>query len=73
MAHSVENRVPYLDLDLVNYVRTLPNDLLIKNLDSWTNYNKANNYSKHILKLLCAKSSIKICLQKKKWFSITFL
>jgi asparagine synthase (glutamine-hydrolysing) len=29
MAHSVENRVPYLDRDLVSFVRTLPIDLLI--------------------------------------------
>ena len=73
MAHSVENRVPYLDLDLVNYVRTLPNDFLIKKLDSWTNYNKANNYSKHILKLLCAKKfNKKFVYRKKSGFPLPF-
>lgn len=29
MAHSVENRVPYLDLQLVNFVRSLPSSFLI--------------------------------------------
>ena len=31
MAHSIENRVPYLDRDLVSFVRKLPIDLLVGN------------------------------------------
>jgi asparagine synthase (glutamine-hydrolysing) len=31
MAHSLENRVPFLDRDLVSFVRTLPAHLLIGN------------------------------------------
>jgi len=29
MAHSIENRVPYLDRELVNYARSLPEELLV--------------------------------------------
>jgi asparagine synthase (glutamine-hydrolysing) len=31
MAHSIENRVPYLDRNLVSFVRSLPPELLIRN------------------------------------------
>jgi len=30
MANSIENRVPYLDIDLINFIETLPADLKLK-------------------------------------------
>lgn len=55
MAHSVENRVPFLDRDVVELVMTLPSHLLVKKCTNIKHLNKANTYTKHILKQLAVK------------------
>lgn len=55
MAHSVENRVPFLDKDMVELVMTLPSDLLVKKCTEIKHINRANTYTKHILKQLAVK------------------
>jgi len=48
MAHSVENRVPFLDRRLVNFSRTLPENLLVSGLGKL----KKNTSTKIVLKKL---------------------
>ncbi|MFC0604074.1 asparagine synthase (glutamine-hydrolyzing) [Winogradskyella pulchriflava] len=55
MAHSVENRVPFLDKNMVQLVATLPSDLLVKKCNDLRYLNKSNTYTKHILKELAVK------------------
>lgn len=55
MAHSVENRVPFLDKEMVELVMTLPSHLLVKKCTEIKHINKANTYTKHILKQLAVK------------------
>jgi asparagine synthase (glutamine-hydrolysing) len=49
MAHSIENRVPFLDNDLVDHSFTIPVNYLIKRKAP-----ESNNTEKYILKKMCA-------------------
>lgn len=55
MAHSVENRVPFLDKNMVELVAGLPSELLVKKCNDIRYLNKSNTYTKHILKELAVK------------------
>jgi asparagine synthase (glutamine-hydrolysing) len=55
MAHSVENRVPFLDKNMVELVASLPSELLVKKCSDIRHLNKPNTYTKHILKELAVK------------------
>ena len=55
MAHSVENRVPFLDKNMVDLVASLPSELLVKKCSDIRHLNKSNTYTKHILKELAVK------------------
>lgn len=55
MAHSVENRVPFLDRKMVELVASLPSELLVKKCIDIRHLNKPNTYTKHILKELAVK------------------
>lgn len=55
MAHSVENRVPFLDKNMVDLVMKLPIEVLVKKCTDMRHLNKPNNYTKHILKQLAVK------------------
>jgi len=55
MAHSVENRVPFLDKNMVELVSSLPSELLVKKCSDIRHLNKSNTYTKHILKELAVK------------------
>jgi asparagine synthase (glutamine-hydrolysing) len=55
MAHSVENRVPFLDRNMVELVASLPSALLVKKCYDIRQLNKSNTYTKHILKELGVK------------------
>lgn len=49
MAHSIENRVPFLDNDVVDHSFTIPTDYLIKRKAP-----ESKNTEKYILKKMCA-------------------
>ncbi|WP_299119784.1 asparagine synthase (glutamine-hydrolyzing) [uncultured Winogradskyella sp.] len=66
MAHSVENRVPFLDKNMVELVMTLPSELLVKNCNDLRHINKSNNYTKYILKELAVKRFSKDFVYRKK-------
>lgn len=66
MAHSVENRVPFLDLKLVNLVLSLPSDYLVKSCKNASNFNSPSTYTKHILKKLAEKKFNKNFVYRKK-------
>ncbi|WP_179343781.1 asparagine synthase (glutamine-hydrolyzing) [Winogradskyella ursingii] len=55
MAHSVENRVPFLDRNMIELVSSLPSELLVKRCNNLLHLQKPNLYTKHILKQLAAK------------------
>ena len=55
MAHSVENRVPFLDRNMVELVASLPSEFLVKKCNDLRHLNKSNSYTKHILKELAVK------------------
>ena len=55
MAHSVENRVPFLDKNMVELVASLPSKFLVKKCTDLRHLNKSNKYTKHILKELAVK------------------
>ena len=56
MANSIEQRVPFLDVDLVNFAQTIPVGIKIK-----------NNQTKYILRRAMEKKLPKRILRKKKW------
>jgi len=56
MSHSVEERVPFLDLDLVNYVFSIPINLKIK-----------NNQTKYLFRKAMRGKLPDEILYKKKW------
>ena len=49
MAHSIENRVPFLDNDVVDHSFTIPAEYLIKRKTA-----EGSNNEKYLLKKLCA-------------------
>jgi asparagine synthase (glutamine-hydrolysing) len=55
MAHSVENRVPFLDKNMLGLVASLPSELLVKKCSDIRHLNKPNAYTKNILKELAVK------------------
>lgn len=55
MAHSVENRVPFLDKNMVELVMKIPSELLVNRCNNLKHLNKPNNYTKYILKELAVK------------------
>lgn len=55
MAHSVENRVPFLDRELVDHVLQTPSQFLVKKCNKIWNYNSPNIYTKYILKQIATK------------------
>lgn len=66
MAHSVENRVPFLDRNMVELVLSLPSSLLVKKCNDIRHLNKPNSYTKHILKELAVKRFNKNFVYRKK-------
>ena len=55
MAHSVENRVPFLDREIVDFVMKNPSRFLVKKCENLKDFNAGNKYTKHILKELAIK------------------
>lgn len=66
MAHSVENRVPFLDKDVVELVMQIPSHLLVKKCNDIRQLNKANTYTKYILKELAVKRFKRDFVYRKK-------
>ncbi|MFD2552345.1 asparagine synthase (glutamine-hydrolyzing) [Bizionia sediminis] len=66
MAHSVENRVPFLDKNMVELVMQLPAELLVKKCTDIRHINKPNTYTKHILKELAVKKFSKEFVYREK-------
>ena len=55
MAHSIENRVPFLDKNLINLVNDLPIKFFVKANHNLFKYNSANKFTKILLKQLALK------------------
>lgn len=55
MAHSIENRVPFLDRNLINLVFSLPTVFFVKSNRNPFQYNSPNKYTKILLKRLAEK------------------
>lgn len=71
MAHSLENRVPFLDRTLVDFILSLPPELLVSGTKNIFNYNRPNNYSKHLLKKLTVqKYGAKFAYRSKNGFPL---
>ena len=66
MAHSVENRVPFLDRKMVELVMTLPSHFLVKKCKDIKHINKANSYTKYLLKELAVKRFKRDFVYRKK-------
>ncbi len=66
MAHSVENRVPFLDRKMVEFVAALPSNLLVKKCTDIRYLNKSNRYTKLILKELAVKRFDQDFVYRKK-------
>jgi asparagine synthase (glutamine-hydrolysing) len=56
MAHSLENRVPFLDLELVDFVRSLPADYLVKAASPALYFSERSKNTKIILKKLAERT-----------------
>jgi asparagine synthase (glutamine-hydrolysing) len=52
MAHSMENRVPFLDRNLVSFILSLPDKHLVSETGKLWKYNQPNLHTKHLLKKL---------------------
>jgi asparagine synthase (glutamine-hydrolysing) len=55
MAHSIENRVPFLDKNLINFVFSQSSDLFVKSDRNPFKYNSPNKNTKILLKKLANK------------------
>lgn len=55
MAHSIENRVPFLDKNLINLVFSLPSSYFIKSQVNPLKYNSPNYHTKILLKKLASE------------------
>lgn len=66
MAHSVENRVPFLDREIVDFVMKTPSEFLVKKCSNLKDFNAANTYTKYILKKLAAKKFNSNFVYRKK-------
>jgi len=55
MAHSIENRVPFLDKNLINFVFSQPSDFFVKSERNPLKYNSSNKNTKILLKKLANK------------------
>jgi asparagine synthase (glutamine-hydrolysing) len=54
MAHSIENRVPFLDMNMINLVSKIPSSLIVKTCSKFNDLNKPNQYTKFLLKKLAS-------------------
>ena len=66
MAHSVENRVPFLDKKMVELVAGIPSRLLVRECLNFRDLNRPNAYTKYILKELAVKRFNKQFVYRKK-------
>tara|TARA_Y100001935_G_scaffold254403_1_gene263350 strand:+ start:1582 stop:3504 length:1923 start_codon:yes stop_codon:yes gene_type:complete len=66
MAHSVENRVPFLDRNMLELILSFPSSFLVKKCNDIRHLNKPNSYTKHILKELAVKRFNKNFVYRKK-------
>ncbi|MFN4764644.1 asparagine synthase (glutamine-hydrolyzing) [Gillisia sp. Q332] len=74
MAHSVENRVPFLDRDLVELVMSLPTNFLVPKTNSLKDFGNSNKFTKHILKKLAVqKYNEKFVYRNKSGFPLPML
>lgn len=55
MAHSIENRVPFLDKDVISLVFSLPSDYFIRSSNHPLKYNSPNRFTKILLKKLAKR------------------
>ena len=55
MAHSIENRVPFLDKDVINLVFSLPSDYFIRSGKHPLKFNLPNRHTKILLKKLAKR------------------
>jgi len=74
MAHSIENRVPFLDKNLVEFVLTLPDNYKVQNPKSIISYKEHHISTKRILKTLAIKKfDKKFVFRKKQGFSLPLI
>lgn len=52
MAHSIENRVPFLDKKMIDFVFSLPSDFFVRSSRNPLKYNSPNYYTKILLKTM---------------------
>lgn len=72
MAHGVENRVPYLDNEIVDFVRTLPASYLVS--PAWRNAPTRMRATKRLLKsLACRYFDDRFVYRRKGGFSLPLL
>lgn len=56
MAHSIENRVPFLDKKLIDFVLSLPSEYFIRGTTNLLKYNQPQHYTKILLKKLARRN-----------------
>ena len=66
MAHSIENRVPFLDMNMIDLVTKLPSNLMVKTCTRFNDLNKPNQYTKFLLKKLASSRFDKNFVYREK-------